>query len=212
MKFGIERPLTLFLFQRSKQQQLQKRPRRTSQHLHSLLRWHQPSNHHQLLLIIRRRHPRSIRHHHLHQFQPLHQRSAPTPSPTPAPTLNPTSPPIPTPAPTPPPTSRPTSRPTTPLTTCQSFNGYQDQPRIPVTANGDAFKQLVKNYASYPESSPYGSITNCWDVSQVTDMTEALREFIWTNLWIAGMLPKWHPWETCLPVHPLSTNPLSRGM
>jgi hypothetical protein len=43
------------------------------------------------------------------------------------------------------------------LTTCQSFNGCQDQPRIPVTANGDAFKQLVKKK----------------DVSQVTDMTEA---------------------------------------
>jgi hypothetical protein len=37
----------------------------------------------------------------------------------------------------------------------------------PVTVNGREFQQVILDYLKDPLSSPYGSIINCWDVSQV---------------------------------------------
>jgi hypothetical protein len=44
---------------------------------------------------------------------------------------------------------------------------------IPVTANGDAFKLAIRDYLNNPSLSPHGSNINCWNVSQVTNMSRA---------------------------------------
>jgi hypothetical protein len=38
----------------------------------------------------------------------------------------------------------------------------------PVTVNGPDFQQAILDYLRDPSSSPYGSVINCWDVSQVS--------------------------------------------
>jgi hypothetical protein len=38
----------------------------------------------------------------------------------------------------------------------------------PVTVNGEEFQKAISEYLKDPSSSPYGSVINCWDVSQVS--------------------------------------------
>merc|ERR1712238_642156 len=40
-----------------------------------------------------------------------------------------------------------------------------------VLVNGNEFRQAVREWSSNPESSPYGPILGCWDVSLVNDMS-----------------------------------------
>jgi surface protein len=59
------------------------------------------------------------------------------------------------------------------LTTCQVQAGCQGQTSIPVVASGSDFKKTILEYLNDPASSPHGSNINCWDVSQVSDMSFA---------------------------------------
>lgn len=49
----------------------------------------------------------------------------------------------------------------------------QGTSHLPVLVNGFDFKQAILDYLTDPSSSPYGSNINCWDVSQVTNMSWA---------------------------------------
>jgi hypothetical protein len=111
---------------------------------------------------------------------------APSPNPTKAPTPNPTTAPVqsPTKTPTPNPTTTPLTSPTTaptvePTVETTSTAGpssseacrekCQDiENGIPVTVNGSQLKIAIEDYLDDPSSSPYGSVLDCWDMSQVS--------------------------------------------
>mmetsp|Transcript_36726 Transcript_36726/g.39858 ORF Transcript_36726/g.39858 Transcript_36726/m.39858 type:complete len:562 (-) Transcript_36726:70-1755(-) len=45
-----------------------------------------------------------------------------------------------------------------------------------VLVNGNDFRQAVREWSSNPESSPYGPILGCWDVSLVNDMSNTFLD------------------------------------
>merc|ERR1712238_651125 len=45
-----------------------------------------------------------------------------------------------------------------------------------VLVNGNEFRQAVREWSSNPESSPYGPILGCWDVSLVNDMSNTFLD------------------------------------
>jgi hypothetical protein len=48
----------------------------------------------------------------------------------------------------------------------------------PVTVNGVEFEQAIFQYLKNLSSSPYGSVINCWDVSQVSLLEDASSTFV----------------------------------
>ena len=42
---------------------------------------------------------------------------------------------------------------------------------VPVVENGSELKAVIKEHLKNASSSPYGSYINCWDISQVTDLS-----------------------------------------
>ena len=58
------------------------------------------------------------------------------------------------------------------LNQCQIDAGcFEDGKQVDL--NGADFQQAIIDYINDPSSSPYGSVINCWDVRQVTDMKGA---------------------------------------
>jgi hypothetical protein len=112
--------------------------------------------------------------------------TAPVPSPTNIPTPNPTTAPVqsPTKTPTPNPTTTPLTSPTTAPTveptveTTSTAGPYSSEAcrekcqdienGNPVTVNGSQLKIAIEDYLDDPSSSPYGSVLDCWDMSQVS--------------------------------------------
>jgi hypothetical protein len=58
-----------------------------------------------------------------------------------------------------------------PTLSCQSQ--CQNVTGTPVNVTGSALNKAIEEYLLSPSDSPYGSVINCWDVSQVTDMSGA---------------------------------------
>jgi surface protein len=89
------------------------------------------------------------------------------------PTLETTQP---TEMPAPAPSLPPNSEPTEPLSECQALCQGQGLKGIPVSySDTDDFKRAIISYMKDPLLSPHGSSINCWDVSQVSDMSGAFR-------------------------------------
>jgi surface protein len=67
------------------------------------------------------------------------------------------------------------------LNDCQIQAGCQGITGIPVSSNENYLRNVIKDYLNNPSVSPYGSIINCWDVSQVTDMSFAFTSYFGTD-------------------------------